>query len=150
MQNIKPKSRRFIYRTTVSWIKDKKGILCSSGKPNIEVATPPEFKGHEGVWAPEELFVASINICIMTTFLYYMEKENLEIKGYQSSAEGILEMGDKGFSFTKIEVSPTILVADDVGIEKAKKSLGLAEGKCLISNSTKSEVVVKPNIRKEV
>ena len=67
MGSTKQKNRKFIYRTTVSWIEEKKGILCSSGKPTIEVSTPPEFKGHEGMWTPEELFVASVNICIKTT-----------------------------------------------------------------------------------
>ena len=58
MEDTKQKNRKFIYRTNVSWIEEKKGFLCSSGKPTIEVATPPEFKGHEGMWTPEELFVA--------------------------------------------------------------------------------------------
>jgi len=38
-----------------------KGLLSSSGKTNIEIATPPEFRGHLVIWSPEDLFVASVN-----------------------------------------------------------------------------------------
>ena len=99
------KSRKFLYRTNVSWIEEKKGYLCSEGKPTIEVSTPPEFKGHEGMWTPEELFVASVNICIKTTFLHYAEKNGFKFLSYQSHAEGTLEkvdntLGDvQGFVF---------------------------------------------------
>ncbi len=84
MAQIEIKSKRFIYENSIKWQKEKIGLLSSSGKPYIEVATPPEFKGHVGIWSPEDLFVASVNSCIMTTFLYYAQKENLEILSYES------------------------------------------------------------------
>ena len=87
-------TKKFIYRTTVSWTEEKKGILCSKGKPAIKVATPPEFKGHEGMWTPEELFVASVKICIKTTFLHYAQREDFKFLSYESEAEGVLERVD--------------------------------------------------------
>ena len=68
------KSKQFVYKNSLKWQRDKKGELSSSGKADIEIATPPEFKGHPGIWSPEDLFVASVNSCIMTTFLYYAQK----------------------------------------------------------------------------
>lgn len=146
MGNIKEKSRKFIYRTTVSWIEEKKGILCSSGKPTIEVSTPPEFKGHEGMWTPEELFVASVNICIKTTFLHYARKDNFEFLSYESEAEGILERVENQFMFSEIKVRPKIVVAVDSQIEKAKELIEISEKNCLITNSIKSKVAVIPEI----
>ena len=147
MGNIRDKSRKFIYRTSVSWTEEKKGFLCSSGKPTIEVATPPEFKGHEGIWTPEELFVASVNICIKTTFLHYAQKSNFKFLSYESEAEGILERVENQFMFSEIKVRPKIVVSSSNQIEKAKELIELAEDNCLISNSIKSKVEVSPEIK---
>jgi len=46
------RSKTYTYRTTVRWSERKMGVIASAGKPNIQVATPPEFKGHEGIWSP--------------------------------------------------------------------------------------------------
>ncbi len=143
---MRQKSRKFIYRTTVSWAEEKKGFLCSAGKPTIEVATPPEFKGHEGIWTPEELFVASVNICIKTTFLHYAQRENFEFLSYESEAEGVLERVGDQFMFSGIKVRPRVVVAMSAQIEKAEELIELSEKNCLISNSIKSKVEVIPEI----
>lgn len=146
MENIKQRKRKFVYRTTVSWIEEKKGLLCSAGKPTIEVATPPEFKGHEGMWTPEELFIASINICIKTTFLHYAQRDNFEFLSYESEAEGMLETIGNQFMFSEIKVRPKISIKSSGQIEKAKELIALAEKNCLISNSIKTKVEVIPEI----
>ena len=147
MGHTKQKARKFIYRTSVSWTEEKKGILCSAGKPVIEVATPPEFKGHEGMWTPEELFVASVNICIKTTFLYYAQKEDFKFLSYESEAEGVLERVENKFMFSEIKVKPRITVLLKDQIEKAKELIELSEKNCLISNSIKSKIEVMPEIK---
>lgn len=143
-------SPRFIYKNSIKWQSEKRGLLLSSGKPDIEVATPPEFRGHPGIWTPEDLFVASVNGCIMTTFLYYAEKENLEILSYESQAQGVLERIESQFIFTEIILKPSVSVKKDSDILKANNLFGLVEKKCLISNSIKSKVEVIPEIRIEV
>ena len=147
MGKMRQKSRKFIYRTTVSWTEEKKGFLCSSGKPTIEVATGPEFKGHEGIWTPEELFIASINICVKTTFLHYAQRNNFKFLSYESEAEGVLEMVRNQFMFSEIKVRPKVVVTLTSQIEKAKELIELSEKNCLISNSIKSKVEVTPEIR---
>ena len=147
MADKREKSRKFIYRTTVSWTGEKKGSLCSSGKPTIEVATPPEFKGHEGVWTPEELFVASVNSCIKTTFLHFAQKKNFEFLSYESEAEGTLEKVGNQFMFSEIKVTPRIKIASINQAEKAEELIRLSEKNCLISNSIKTRVEILPEIK---
>ena len=147
MGDIKQKSKKFIYRTSVSWIEEKKGLLCSPGKPSIEVSTPPEFRGHEGIWTPEELFVSSVNICIKTTFLHYAEKNNFEFSSYESEAEGVLEKVGDQFMFSQIKVRPIISIKSSSQFEKAKELVVLSEKNCLISNSIKAKVEVSPEIK---
>ena len=141
------KSKKFTYETTVTWKEEKKGLLCSFGKETIKIATPPEFQGHEGMWTPEDLFVASVNVCIKTTFLHYAQKNNFEFLSYESKAEGVLERVGDQFLFSEIKVIPKIAVKSNTQIQRAKELIVLAEKNCLISNSIKSKVEVIPEIR---
>jgi len=63
------------------------------------------------MWTLEELFVASVNICIKTTLLHYAQRDNFEFLRYESEAEGILEMVENQFVFSEIKVKPKIVVA---------------------------------------
>ena len=146
MDEIRVKPRKFIYRTNLKWVEARKGLLLSIGKPRIDVATPPEFRGHPGIWTPEELFVASVNVCIMNTFLYYAGRENLKFLRYESSAEGILEKTERGLIFSSVKIIPKISVKSADDIEKTRNLIILSEKNCLISNSIKSKVTVKPKI----
>ena len=148
MSEIKQRNKRFIYRTKIKWDNAKRGLLSSLGKPDIEIATPPEFRGHAGVWTPEDLFVASVASCIMTTFLYYAEKEGLQFLSYESEAEGVLETSENQLMFSHITVRPKIVIALSAQKEKAEELMKRSENGCLISNSIKSKVEVIPEITK--
>jgi peroxiredoxin-like protein len=143
------KSKKFFYKNTLKWESQRKGILSSENKPDINVATPPEFKGHEGIWNPEDLFVASVNSCIMTTFLAYAERNKLDFTSYMSEAEGVLEFVDNKFIITEIKIKPFIVVKNIPDIAKAEELLSLSEKNCLISNSIVSEVAIVPEIKSE-
>jgi peroxiredoxin-like protein len=140
------KGKVFIYKNSVEWEKERKGIVSSDNKPSFMVATPPEFKGHPGIWSPEDLFVASVNSCIMTTFLHYAERNKLEFLSYKSEAEAILEIIDNKFMFSEIKVRPLIVIKNSSDINKAKELIELSEKNCLISNSIRSKVSVIPEI----
>lgn len=142
--DVKPKV--YTYHTKVRWTEQRKGIISSARKPDVEVATPPEFKGHEGIWSPEDLFVASVNICVMSTFLALAERAGLLFTTYDSNAEGRLELVDGKFQFTAITVRPKITLRPSEDMAKAKELLAKAEAGCLISNSIKTRVMVEPTI----
>ena len=140
------KEKKFIYSNKIVWSGEKKGILSSLEKPDLEVATPAEFNGHKGVWSPEDLLVASVNSCIMTTFLYYAQRNNFDFAGFESQAEGVLEMVEGRLAFSKITVRPKILVNAVEDAKKAEKFIILSERSCLISNSLKTKVEVIADI----
>lgn len=141
------RSKVYLYQTTVRWTEQRKGVISCAGKPEVEVATPPEFKGHEGIWSPEDLFVASANVCLMTTFLAVAERAGLAFSAYESEAEGRLESVEGKFQFTAITIKPTITVESDADTGKAKELIEKAEANCLISNSMKATVTLEPVIR---
>jgi organic hydroperoxide reductase OsmC/OhrA len=142
---VKPKSWR--YANTVHWTEAKRGVLTGEGKPDISVATPPDFGGHEGVWSPEDFFVAAVNCCIMTTFLYYQAKDSIDLVSYRSTAEGALEHGGEGLVFTTVKVKPEVVVASERDRKKAKQAMQRAETACLISKSVRTEVFVEARIQ---
>ncbi|MBN1299293.1 MAG: OsmC family protein [Actinobacteria bacterium] len=141
---VEMKSKKFFYKNIIEWKKQRMGILSAENKPGIEIATPPEFKGHEGIWNPEDLFVASVNACIMTTFLAYAERNKLDFESFKSEAEGVLEIADNKFMITEIKIKPFVKVKHDADIERAKELIGLSEKNCLISNSIVSKVTILP------
>ncbi|MEK9142256.1 MAG: OsmC family protein [Nitrospirota bacterium] len=141
------RSKVYLYQTTVKWTEQRKGIMSCAGKPDVQVATPPEFKGHEGIWSPEDLFVASVNSCVMSTFLAFAARAGLAFIAYESEAEGRLELVDGKFQFTTMLLKPRISLKPGEDPGKAKELMAKAEANCLVSNSIKTRVTVEPSIQ---
>ena len=142
----KVRFKTFTYKTNLKWIEGKSGMLSSVGKSSLKVASPPEFKGEAGVWTPEDLFVASVEICQMTTFLAYAERKNLQISSYESHANGVLEFVDGEYRFTRIVLFPTVVISNSVREEDVYALMLEAHEHCLVANSIASIVEVNPTI----
>ena len=110
------------------------------GKPELDVASPPEFGGPEGVWSPQELFVAAAEACNMTTFLSMMKRRGIELESYESETEGVLETTDDGLVITTITIRPKVKVKNPEHAETVRKLLGQMHKVCIIANSMKTEV----------
>jgi len=133
----------YTYENTVIWKKEKIGDLSWEGKPTIEIATPPEFKGHEGIITPEDLYVAAENVCIFTTFLSRAKLVNCNFKSFKTDAKGFLEKTETGYVFTKIVLNVHVTVATKEDIPRAEEAIKLAKERCFIGNSIKTEVELK-------
>ena len=137
----------YYYTTEVEWTGERHGDLSAPVLPGLKVDAPPEFKGHEGVWTPEHLFVASVNSCFMTTFLAIAENSKLEFVSFSAGAKGKLEkLEGQGFVMTEITVRPKLILKNARDAERASRILGKAEKNCLISNSIKAKTRLEPRI----
>ncbi|MBZ0199768.1 MAG: OsmC family protein [Ignavibacteriaceae bacterium] len=135
------------YNTTVKWEEGRLGELSEPTMPPIKVATPPEFpKGVPNTWSPEHLFVASANICLMTTFLAIAENSKLNFVSYTCDGVGKLERVDGKFMISEIELTPQIVVTEEKEIARAERIIEKSENACLISNSIKTKIILKPKI----
>ncbi|MDH4057774.1 MAG: OsmC family protein [Cyclobacteriaceae bacterium] len=136
------------YTVNLVWKDGRQGLLSSSElEQSLEVATPPPFpKGVEGVWSPEHLFTSSVSSCLMTTFLVIAENFKLEFESFNCKATGKLEKTEGRYLMTEILLEPHLVIASDEDIEKAQRVLEKAEAACLISNSIKSRVIMRPTI----
>ena len=125
------------YLVTLDWTHGRVGDLTVEGKPNIQVAAPPEFDGPEGIISPEDLFVAAATSCLMTTFVTFTKKMRFEFKSFSCDGHGTLDRVEKGFQFTKLLLKVKVTVESEELVPKAERALELAGKYCLVSNSMK-------------
>lgn len=141
------------YNVHINWNSDRKGVMCSpelntGGNNCVEVATPPEFpKGMPGIWSPEHLFTAAVSSCLMTTFLAVAENSRLNYVDFACTAKGKLEQVDGKYMMTEVLLEPTVTIREEKDMERAERVLQKSEAACLISNSIKSAVTMKPVIK---
>ena len=137
----------YYYATEIEWSSERAGILQGPNLPVIVFGAPPEFKGREGQWSPEHLFVSSLNTCFMLTFLAVAENSTLPLSGFSSTATGKLEKVEGGgYQMTEIVVKPRVVVAAAKDAERVARLLGKAKANCFIANSIKSAVTIEPEI----
>ena len=123
------------YGTTVAWRRGKEGDIRTDGKPGIEVATPPGFGGPDGMWSPEELLVASVGSCVMTTSLYFIELLGIRLVSYDSNATGTMEKTPDGLRFTAMDVDIVVKVQSESDSQKALGLKKKLEKYCPVSTS---------------
>ena len=135
------------YNTNVEWKVGRQGELSLDGFPKITVATPPEFpQGVPNTWSPEHLFVASANICLMTTSLAIAENSKLKFTSYSAGGTGKMERVEGKFVISEIELKPRIVIQEEKDKEKALRIIEKAEMGCLISRSMNAKTILNPEI----
>lgn len=142
------KPKQFTYRVNLKWREGRRGVLSSLGKPDIVVAPPPEFKGYVGVWTPEDMLISAVNSCYMLTFLYFINRDEIDLVSFQCDAEGTLESLEGKLQITYVKLSPQISVRMPEQ-EKAKMDslMRLSKENCFVSNSIKGKVDIVPDIK---
>lgn len=131
------------------WKEGKQAEMNARDNPVLEVATPPDFGGPSQIWCPEELLVASIESCLMSTFLYFAERFHLSLATYSSQAKAVLEKTHEGLRFSGVDVRIDVLCANVGSLEKAgslqlKKKL---EKYCPVSASLNCPVSIQMTLR---
>ena len=124
--------------------------MSSLGKPELEVGSPPEFRGEPGVWTPEDMYVGALNACLMLTFLSFADRKDLGLVAYETTAEGLLEHMEGRYRITEVTVQPSVVVKSEVDLEAAREIMGKLEENCFISNSISARVRIEPQFRVEL
>jgi len=140
--------KSFTYRTNLTNVAGRLGELHGEGKPSLPVTSPPEFKGQGGIWTPEDLFVAAVEVCLMLTFIGIAEKAALRVASYESDAEGSLawDAEQSSYRFVSVTVRPRVVVYDETSMTKARDVLDRAHRTCLVANSLRCEVRLDPTV----
>lgn len=137
----------YFYETEVEWKSERQGNLRGSHLPAIEVDAPAEFKGHEGNWTPEHLFVASVNTCLMMTFLAIADYSKLPIVSFRSTATAKLEkVQGAGYQFVEVVIKPSLVIASAQDLARTPRILEKAKENCFVTNALKIAVKLEPQI----
>lgn len=139
--------KTFRYKNSLVWEGARRGKLMASGKADIQVASPPEFKGEPGFWCPEEMFVGSVNTCLMLTFLAFANAKNIAVVAYESSADGLLENVQGKYRVTEVVVEAKVSLKSSADLETARKIMEGVDSQCFITNSITTKVKLSPEFR---
>jgi organic hydroperoxide reductase OsmC/OhrA len=132
---------------TSTGLKTGRLTAAADDLPALDVASPPEFDGPEGVWSPEHMFVASLAACLMTTFRAIAAASGVEILEYEDRVTGrLIQAPDRLYRIERVAFQPRIVIADAGQVEKARRLLDKAERACLISRSVNSQIVLDATI----
>ncbi|MFB6209740.1 MAG: OsmC family protein [Candidatus Nanohaloarchaea archaeon] len=106
---------------------------------SLDVSVPEEFGGVDSLATPEDLFLSSIENCIVATFKTIAERKNLEFETIESSSRAVLDRGkDSRPIVDKAEVDVVLKgIADE---EKAEEVREAAMKNCFIHRSVKTEI----------
>jgi organic hydroperoxide reductase OsmC/OhrA len=145
---MKTPAQTYEFPVDVHWLDGRLTRVSAAGKPDLEVATPPEFKhGIPGVWSPEDLLVGSVATCFAVTLLAVVERRAVPIRFLDVSGTGTVAQRDDGrFGFT--EVALDVVVSTEPGCEdELAKAVDTAEHGCLVAASVDFPVRVALTVR---
>jgi organic hydroperoxide reductase OsmC/OhrA len=133
------KAHRF--PVSIEWREGRLTTATSPGKPDLDVATPPEFKnGIEGVWTPEDLLVAATASCYAVTLLAVAEQKGIDLHDLDVEGIGHLELRPNGrFGFIAIELVTTLHV-DLESREPAERAARHAKDVCIVGSALDTPV----------
>ena len=139
------KSHRF--PVSIEWQEGRLTRVSAAGKPDLEIATPPEFKhGIPGVWSPEDLLVASTAACYAVTLLAIAESRRMQLLDLSVDGTGHVERrADGRFGFIAIELEVRLAVTPEEA-ETAERVARYAKDACLISLALSTPVDVHVHV----
>jgi organic hydroperoxide reductase OsmC/OhrA len=126
------KAHRF--PVSIQWWEGRLTQASAPGKPPLEVATPPEFKGGlTGVWSPEDLLVTATATSYAVTLLAVAEAKRLTLLDLQVDGIGHVERRKDGrYGFVAIELVANVEV-EPADVEAAEKAARHAKEACLVA-----------------
>jgi len=131
------KSKEVRFPVHAEWRRDRTVAVQVPGKPELEIAPPPEFwpEADPTVWSPEDAFGAAAASCLAVTILRQVERERLPLLGLLVEAHGVVGRRPDGrFGFVRLE--QRVEIATDPGAEeRARELVEAAEQGCLVTVS---------------
>ncbi|RKY06061.1 MAG: hypothetical protein DRP56_08100 [Planctomycetota bacterium] len=129
-----------VFTNTIDKRENELAKIAMSGIHGAEVGAPECYGGSPDALNPEELFVASINSCIMLVFYHFADKYRVELRSYSTAADGTVEKTKNGLRFTGVSVKAKVVLCDESQAEKIEEIAQLAGKYCLVSGSVSCPV----------
>ncbi len=134
------------YDAMLTWNGHGPAAIASEGRPTIVGGAPPEFDGAPGRWSPEHLLLASLNLCLQSTFEALARRKGLEVAGYRSHAVATLAPVTAGLGFTYIALEVDIAARPE-DHELVRDTLTAAKHHCIVARALNAPVHMSISIR---
>jgi organic hydroperoxide reductase OsmC/OhrA len=140
------------YEVNLKSKANRKGFLIASvfpqkseGKTFLDLQ-----KTMEESCSPEHLLLASINSCLMASFLNAVDNSNIQIISFESSSSCTIE-GLKGKdTITEIILRPKVVIPYFQNPERVRYILEMSKNSCLILNSLTANIRLYPEVSIEL
>ena len=135
------------YHALAWWTSGQTGLVKSDSAPNaIHFSAPPQFGGLDGRWTPEDLLLAALAGCFVTTFRVIAGHSKFEYIDLLVEAEGAVGKAESGYSFSEITLRPTLTIHDEEKRDWALKLLQKTKAACLVSKTLATTPALEPKV----
>ena len=135
------------YEVGSRWLGGRRLALSSTGKPTLEVATPPDFKGGvHGTWSPEDLLVGSLATCLELTLIAIAEHRGAPLASLDVDAMGQLERREGRYRFALVELDVEA-ETDAAHADELEELIRLAKDHCIIGDAVTMPVALAIRVR---
>jgi organic hydroperoxide reductase OsmC/OhrA len=131
---VRPKE--FHFPLSVEWAGGRRVVARAEGKPTVEIAPPPVFRGTDTtIWSPEEFVVAAAASCLAVTFTGLATRAGLGFTKLKVDGDGVVGRREDGrFGFTRLLLRLE-LATNPAQEARARELAEQAEERCLVSAS---------------
>lgn len=135
------------YRVAAWWTSGRSGLAKSDSAPNaIHFTAPKEFGGLEGRWTPEELLLAALAGCFITTLRSMSGSAQFDFTDLQVEASGTVRKSESGYGFSEIVIRPNLKIASLKEREHVLDLLKKADRLCLVCRAIGVPLKFEPQI----
>jgi len=129
------------FKAEVHWTQGTRGKIHIKNFEPIEIGIIKEFGGEE-ILGPEDLFIASVASCVLTTFLYFAKKYDVEYNKIVVDASGTVRRMEGGYyKFTKINIKLKVAAPEEAKFD-IEECFNFTKKYCIISNTIKDCVTL--------
>ncbi len=131
------------YRVKLVWDDESGGDVYIRRFPRLKIDIPEKFGGKSRAPCPDELFFSAIGGCLLTTFLYFKKKLELELRELEVIVQGTLDYaGRRGYRIADIGVVMSIDVDEEEG-SKAEECVELTREYCHLIRSLEKGIPIR-------
>jgi organic hydroperoxide reductase OsmC/OhrA len=135
------------YRVELKWDGKTGGTVECQNCGDLKIDMPQDFAGFGRSPCPDQLFLASIGGCLLTTFLHFARRLHLDVRDIRIPVrEQISLRKSEGYRITAVEAEIQV-DTDGEYVELAGRCAELARDYCHITRSMEASIPVNVSIK---
>ncbi|MEM3004864.1 MAG: OsmC family protein [Candidatus Bathyarchaeia archaeon] len=135
-------TKNYKYEERLIWDGESGGRVEVGKSMELRLDMPVEFGGRGRYPCPDELFLAGSAGCLLTTFLYFRKKLNLQMKHFEVLTSGKLSSGPDGYRIARIEYRMNIKTNSSERT-KARRCVELTKRYCHLTRILEKIIPIK-------